>query len=148
MERMAEQQRRLTEVREEQRRLRQEDRADNIERMLRAKTFHDAKLKEKFAAEDDREAERKRQKAQLVETHRMASLAATQQRQELVAKLAKARGREQLMKLSSSLSLASGGTSSCGGSVAGDLASSAPVTPRPPSTPRPSRPSTARARLA
>lgn len=141
MEAMADQRRRLSELREEQRRLRQLDRKDNIERMLRAKRFHDDMLKEKFAADDEREAARKAAKAALVESHRTATLAAMQQRQHLIEQLARRPAR-----LASSISL--GSMAAEGGDHAPLISSSAPATPRPPSTPRPSRPSTApRARL-
>ena len=93
MEKMAEQRRQMADLRDEERRLRQLDRQDNIERMMRAKDFHNDELKEKFNAADEREAARKAGKRVLIENHRIASLAATRQRQELVDKLASAYAR-------------------------------------------------------
>lgn len=177
MEIMAEKRRRLADLREEERRLREQDRLDNVDRMLRAKQHHDEMLKQRFAEEDEREFQRKLGVAQMVETNRMASLTATQQKQELIDKLAKARGRAALEKLARDLNKdmsGAGGTHGSGGGLDGSAAYSrhgasagslhggggaacgegvsAPATPRPPNSARPSgqpaRPSTARARLA
>ena len=143
MEAMAEERRRLAELREEQRRLRQQDRMDNIERMMRAKDFHNASLNEKFAEQDAREAARKAAKRALIESHKQASLEATFQRQELVDRLAKARGMDALLKLSSSLTAGgvgqgSAGTLSLAESAAStrEPASQTPGRPRAPKSPR------------
>ena len=72
---------------------------DNIERMMRAKDFRNRSLNEKFAEQDEREAARKAAKRALIESHKQASLEATFQRQELVDRLAKARGMDTLLKL-------------------------------------------------
>ena len=151
MEAMAEERRRLAELREEQRRLRQQDRMDNIERMMRAKDFHNRSLNEKFAEQDEREAARKAAKRALIESHKQASLEATFQRQELVDRLAKARGMDALLKLSSSLTAGGVGQGSAGTlSLAESAASTrepASQTPRPPAGPKVAtraRPSSAR----
>ena len=143
--------RRLAELREEQRRLRQQDRLDNIERMMRAKDFHNAELKEKFAAEDAREAARRAGKKALVENHKLASLASTRQKQALVDKLAKARGADDLMKLSRELADAMPpSTPSSSMPPTPVRPDSARTVPHPPTAPAPptSRPNTARAHLA
>ena len=55
MDVMAQQRRYLASLREEARRLKALDRADNIERMKRAKDWTNAELKEKQRMEDERE---------------------------------------------------------------------------------------------
>ena len=82
--------------------------------MMRAKAHHDDMLKQKFAEEDEREMERKIGIAAMVEHHRIASLTATRQKQELMDKLAKARGRSALEKLSRDLAV---GAAGCGSST-------------------------------
>lgn len=49
-------------VRDERRRLREKDRQENIERMMRAKEYHNMEMKGKFADEDAREAVRRANK--------------------------------------------------------------------------------------
>ena len=67
MEGMAEERRRLAELREEKRRLKQSDIQDNVQRSMRAMQYRNEDLKAKFAMEDERELARRAGKAQLVE---------------------------------------------------------------------------------
>ena len=154
MEGMAEERRRLAELREEKRRLKQSDIQDNVQRSMRAMQYRNEDLKAKFAMEDERELARRAGKAQLVEDNMKASLASTFERQELMDKLAKARGREALLSLSQEVSNASPSSMRAG---EGDAAApppsrpeSARLVPQPPAEPngqgRAPRPTSARAR--
>ena len=124
--------------------------------MRRAQEWKNKELKERFKAEDEREAARVAGKRQLVANHRIASLQATKSRQDLIDKLSNARSRAALEKLQAELS----GVASVSGATPATLATaevqrpeSARAQPRPPDVPRaegapPPRPSSARARLA
>ena len=156
MEGMAEERRRLAELREEKRRLKQSDIQDNVQRSMRAMQYRNEDLKAKFAMEDERELARRAGKAQLVEDNMKASLASTFERQELMDKLAKARGREALLALSKEVSNVSPTSMRAGEQMSSAAAppptrpESARMVPQPPAMPsgeaRAPRPTSARAR--
>ena len=142
MEQMQNQRRLMQMMRDEQKRLRQQDRQMNIERMLRAKEYHNAELKSRFQEEDEKEHQRKAMKHALVEHHRMASLSSTFAKQELVDKLQKAKGKDDLLAL-----MGSGSAHACAAAPsAASTPRSAASTPR--STEIGATPSTAKAHLA
>ena len=126
-------------MRDEERRLREADRESNVSRMLRAKAYHDAELKRKFAAEDAREAARKETKAAMVESHRVAGLASMLEKQRMLERIAKARGHDDLVALMSSASslppMAAAEPPKQGGGSSSRPGSS--KAPRPPPTQRP-----------
>ena len=102
---MAVQRREVQMVREEQRRLRSEDRQENVARMARAREFAAKQLMLKQQREDEREAQRKARTRELIESHIAESREAALQKQRVVRQLDKAIGNpEALAKLLAPLS--------------------------------------------
>jgi len=99
---------------------------------MRAKEHHCNQMRLKFFEEDEKEAARKRDKADLVEHHRMEALSATFAKQELLDKLAKARSPTELARLSAEMP---GATASSSKLNTGDATTPAPKGQSPAATP-------------
>ena len=100
MEQMAKERRLLGALREERRRLSMQDKQQNIGRLMRVKEHEADMMRQKNAADDEREAQRKRNKAALIEHQRLEASKAEWAKQELLDKLAKARSPRELQRLS------------------------------------------------
>ena len=129
MEQMAKERRLLGALREERRRLSMQDKQQNIGRLMRVKEHEADMMRQKNAADDEREAQRKRNKAALIEHQRLEASKAEWAKQELLDKLAKARSPRELQRLSGMIPGTAAGATAAGATAAGATAAGASSTP-------------------
>ena len=126
MEQMAKERRLLGALREERRRLSMQDKQQNIGRLMRVKEHEADMMRQKNAADDEREAQRKRNKAALIEHQRLEASKAEWAKQELLDKLAKARSPRELQRLSGMIPGTAAGATAAGASSSPSAVPSSP----------------------